>query len=76
MSTLTRKKALAKVDVEQAKVLVGCPLGYKDHGWANQGMDVSDVDELIAGKATKKPAIRIKSWVNVCGIYLPDAIES
>lgn len=39
MSTLTRKKALAKVDVEQAKVLVGCALGYKDHGWANQGMD-------------------------------------
>lgn len=37
---------------------------------------ISDVDELIAGKATKKPAIRIKSWANVYSLYLPDAIES
>lgn len=73
---LQENNALAKVDVEHAKVLAVYPLGYKDHGLAHQGMDVSDVDEVIAGKATEKPAIQIKPWANVRGLYMPDAIAS
>lgn len=74
--SLQENNALAKVDITTAKVTAIYPLGFKDHGLANNGMDVSDVDEMIDGKATEKPAINIKPWANVRGLYMPDAITS
>lgn len=68
---LQENNALAKVDVLNAKVLDVYPLGFKDHGLAGNGMDVSDADGLDgAGK------INIQTWPHVRGLYMPDAISS
>ncbi|GAA5785176.1 choice-of-anchor I family protein [Chitiniphilus shinanonensis] len=64
--TLQENNALAKVDIAQAKVIDILPLGYKDHGVAGNGLDVSDAD----GK------IDIRTWPGVRGLYLPDAIAA
>lgn len=68
---LQENNALAKVDVTTAKVLDIYPVGFKDHGQAGQGMDVSDADGVDGlGK------INIQTWPNVRGLYMPDAISS
>lgn len=75
--SLQENNAIAKVDITQAQVLDVYPLGFKDHGVTGQGMDVSDVDALGADdQATEQPTIRIKTWPNVRGLYMPDAISS
>lgn len=74
--SLQENNALAKVDIHSAKVTAIYPFGFKDHGLVGNGMDVSDVDEMLNGKATEKPAINIKTWANVRGLYMPDAIAS
>ena len=75
-ASLQENNAFAKIDIAQAKVVAIYPLGFKDHGLAGNGMDVSDVDEIVNGKATEKGAINIKPWANVRGLYMPDAIAS
>ncbi|TJZ76255.1 choice-of-anchor I family protein [Chitiniphilus eburneus] len=64
--TLQENNALAKVDIAQAKVIDILPLGFKDHGLAGNGLDVSDAD----GK------IDIRTWPGLRGLYLPDAIAA
>lgn len=68
---LQENNALAKVDVANAKVLKIYPLGYKDHGSAGHGLDVSDADGVDGAGA-----IKIQTWSNVRGLYMPDAIAS
>ena len=73
--SLQENNALAKVDIAQAKILAVYPLGFKDHGLVDQGMDVSDLDLVVDGKATG-PKINIQPWQGVRGLYMPDAITS
>lgn len=70
-ASLQENNALAKIDVVNAKVLAVYPLGFKDHGLDGNGMDVSDADG-VDGTAS----IHIKTWANVRGLYMPDAIAS
>lgn len=73
--SLQENNAIAKVDIVQAKILAVYPLGFKDHGLVGQGMDVSDLDLVVDGKATG-PKINIQPWLGVRGLYMPDAISS
>lgn len=63
---LQENNALAKLDVATATITDILPLGFKDHGLAGNGMDVSDRDGRI----------NIQSWAGVRGLYMPDAIAS
>ena len=63
---LQENNALAKIDIASATVTDILPLGYKDHGVAGNGLDVSDKD----GK------INITTWPGVLGMYQPDAIAA
>lgn len=64
--SLQENNALAKVDIEAAKVIEILPLGFKDHGIEGQGMDVTDATT----------AIDIRTWPGVHGMYMPDAIAA
>lgn len=64
--TLQENNAFAKVDIASATVTDILPLGYKDHGVADNEIDVSDSDGVI----------NIKTWPGVRGMYLPDAMAS
>ncbi|MCB5362964.1 choice-of-anchor I family protein [Pusillimonas sp. CC-YST705] len=67
-ATLQENNALAKIDIENAKVLDILPLGYKDHGLAGNGMDVYDEDKTLT--------IDIRPRPGVFGMYLPDAVAA
>ena len=64
--SLQENNALAKVDIATATVTDILPLGYKDHGTAGNGLDVSDSDD----------AINIDTWPGVLGMYQPDSIAA
>lgn len=70
-AALQENNALAKIDVVNAKVLAVYPLGFKDHGLDGNGMDVSDMDGVDGAGS-----IKIQTWANVRGLYMPDAIAS
>lgn len=70
-AALQENNALAKIDVVNAKVLAVYPLGFKDHGLDGNGMDVSDADGVDGAGS-----IKIQTWANVRGLYMPDAIAS
>lgn len=70
-AALQENNALAKIDVVNAKVLAVYPLGFKDHGLDGNGMDVSDADGVDG-----TGSIKIQTWANVRGLYMPDAIAS
>ncbi|QSG84779.1 choice-of-anchor I family protein [Acinetobacter indicus] len=70
-TALQENNALAKIDVVNAKVLAVYPLGFKDHGLDGNGMDVSDADGVDG-----TGSIKIQTWANVRGLYMPDAIAS
>lgn len=63
---LQENNALAKIDIASATVTDILPLGYKDHGVAGNGLDVSDEDGEI----------NITTWPGVLGMYQPDAIAA
>jgi DNA-binding beta-propeller fold protein YncE len=62
--TLQENNAIARLDLRRMKVSAVYPLGYKDHGVAGNGLDVTDKD----GKIDIKPVSRLY------GMYQPDAI--
>ena len=64
--SLQENNALAKVDIATATVTDILPLGYKDHGTAGNGLDVSDSED----------AINIDTWPGVLGMYQPDSIAA
>ncbi len=64
--TLQENNAFAKIDIASATVTDVLALGYKDHGLARNGLDVSDTDQ----------AINIRAWPGVRGLYLPDSVAS
>lgn len=70
-AALQENNALAKIDVVNAKVLAVYPLGFKDHSPDGNGMDVSDADGVDGAGS-----IKIQTWANVRGLYMPDAIAS
>lgn len=72
--TLQENNAIAVVDIAGAKVNAIRPLGYKDHGLAGYGMDVSNED---GGTNTNSgtPLVKIAP-VPVKGMYLPDGIAN
>jgi len=63
---LQENNALAKLDIATATITDILPLGFKDHGLASNGMDVSDRDSRI----------NIQPWAGVRGLYMPDSIAS
>jgi hypothetical protein len=65
-ATLQENNALARIDVASAMVTDILPLGYKDHGRADNELDTSDEDGVI----------NLRSWPGVYGMYLPDAMAS
>lgn len=67
-ASLQENNALAKIDIDNAKVVALFPLGYKDHGQPDNGMDVYDED--------KTKTIDIRPRPGVYGMYLPDAISA
>ena len=69
--SLQENNALAKIDVTNAQVSAVYPLGFKDHGLTGNAIDVSDADGLDG-----TGSIQIKTWPNVRGLYMPDAIAS
>lgn len=63
---LQENNALARLDVERAEITSIVPLGYKDHGVPENGLDVSDTDGRID----------IRAWPGLSGMYQPDSIAS
>lgn len=64
--TLQENNAIAAIDIKNKKIIDVYPLGFKDFSKPKNALDVSDSD----GK------IQLKTWKNVKGFYLPDAIAS
>ena len=71
---LQENNAIAKLDIERARVLSIRALGLKDHSLPGQGLDPSDED---AGTDTNSgtPLVKIANWP-VTGMYLPDGIAA
>lgn len=63
-ASLQENNAIAKIDIVAKKVTDILPLGYKDHGLANNALDVSDKDKNI----------NIQAWPGLMGMYQPDSI--
>ncbi len=65
-ATLQENNALAKIDIDNAKVLELIPLGYKDHSLFGNLLDASDKDDTI----------NLAAYPGLLGMYQPDAIAS
>ncbi|WP_430411786.1 choice-of-anchor I family protein [Kordia sp.] len=63
---LQENNAIAEVDIVNAELSGLYPLGVKDFSLPENALDVSDQD----GK------IQFKTWENLKGFYLPDAVEN
>lgn len=63
--TLQENNAIAKIDIEQAKVIEIFGLGTKDHSAMGNGLDASNTDNKI----------NIANWP-IQGLYQPDAITT
>lgn len=65
-ATLQENNALAQIDIATATVTHIYPLGFKHHGLAGNGLDVSDKDDKI----------NINTWQGLYGVYQPDSIAN
>lgn len=63
---LQEANAVAEVDLASATVSAIRPLGFKDHGLAQNALDPSDKD----GRA------ELRSYEGLKGVYMPDAIDA
>ncbi|OTG68854.1 alkaline phosphatase [Acinetobacter sp. ANC 4470] len=63
-ATLQENNAIAKIDLMKDEVVDIFPIGYKDHGLAENAFDASD----------KNLGINIQAWSGVFGMYMPDTI--
>ena len=63
-ATLQENNAIAKIDLIQDEVVDIFPIGYKDHGLAENAFDASDKDL----------GVNIQAWSGVFGMYMPDTI--
>ena len=63
-ATLQENNAIAKIDLIKDQVVDIFPIGYKDHGLAENAFDASDKDL----------GVNIQAWSGVFGMYMPDAI--
>ncbi|NWG74872.1 MAG: alkaline phosphatase [Rubrivivax sp.] len=71
--TLQENNAIAVVQLEQCRVKRIVPLGFKDHGVAENALDTSDRD-FDGGNGNGR--ILLRSWANLYGVYQPDAIAA
>lgn len=65
-AVLQENNAVAAIDITTGTVTHVLPLGFKDHGIAGNGLDVSDTEG----------AINVQPWPGVKGIYHPDAMSA
>ncbi|MFB8892059.1 choice-of-anchor I family protein [Microbacterium plantarum] len=65
-AALQEANAIAVVDLAKAEVTKVVPLGFKDHGAVDNGLDASDKDG----------AINIAEYAGLKGMYMPDGIQS
>ncbi|ARU06570.1 alkaline phosphatase [Comamonas serinivorans] len=68
-ASLQENNALAEIDIVTARVKRIVPLGYKDHGLAENALDFADNDG-------ENPAIHITTAPGLYGMYQPDAIAA
>lgn len=71
--TLQENNAIAKVNIATATVTDIIPLGYKDHGLADNGFGSSNALDL---RDESPVAISIGNFPGVYGMYQPDAIAA
>lgn len=64
--SLQENNSIAKIHIATGRVMDIIPLGFKDHGLPENGLDASDKDNAIA----------IKPYEGVMGMYQPDAIAA
>ena len=69
-ATLQEANALAVVDIASAEVEEILPLGLKDHGASDNGLDASDRDPEDA------PTVNITEYEGLKGAYMPDTIST
>jgi hypothetical protein len=72
-ATLQENNALARIDIATATVTEIIPLGFKDHGLADNGFgsgNALDTSDEEGG------AINLRTWAGVRGLYHPDAIAA
>ncbi len=67
--TLQENNAVAIVDLASARIERIVALGYKDHGLASNALAPSD-------RVSATAPFSLKSYANLFGIYMPDAIAS
>lgn len=67
--TLQENNAVAVVDLTGGRIERLIPMGYKDHGVAANALAPSD-------RAAATAPFALKSYPNLYGIYMPDAIAS
>ncbi|MFM2074422.1 MAG: hypothetical protein RJB34_727 [Pseudomonadota bacterium] len=67
--TLQENNAVAIVDLANARIERIVALGYKDHGLASNALAPSD-------RVSATAPFSLKSYANLFGIYMPDAIAS
>lgn len=71
--TLQENNAIAKIDIATATVTGIIPLGYKNHGLADNGFGSSNALDL---RDESPKEIRIENYPGVYGMYQPDAIAA
>jgi hypothetical protein len=64
--TCQENNAIAVLDIANGMIMDIYPIGYKDHGLAENGIDASNRDDLI----------NISPYANVLGMYQPDAMTA
>jgi 2',3'-cyclic-nucleotide 2'-phosphodiesterase/3'-nucleotidase/5'-nucleotidase len=62
---LQEANAVAEIEIKTATATRLLPLGFKDHGQADSGIDASDKDGTIA----------IQPWPGLFGVFQPDTIR-
>ncbi|MBA3598792.1 MAG: choice-of-anchor I family protein [Methylibium sp.] len=72
-AVLQENNALARIDIATATVLEIKPLGFKDHGLADNGYGSSNAFDASDEEGG---AINIRNWAGVRGLYHPDAIAA
>ncbi|WP_396640992.1 choice-of-anchor I family protein [Microbacterium sp.] len=69
-AALQEANAIAEIDLVSATVTALWPLGFKDHGLAENALDASDRDPRDA------PTFNLRTFDGLNGIYMPDGMAS
>jgi hypothetical protein len=69
--TLQEANSIAVVQLNQCRVQRIMPLGFKDHGLAENSLDTSDREI-----SNSRGRVLLRSWTNLFGTYMPDGIAA